>query len=185
MTKLDIWNAALALLPHDRPVLDAAEDTVEANRCRDNWDAARRAVLTAREWGWLVTESPGCCTGTWGEGWLYERPADAVRIIGLCTTDGRRIRADAVNCGLRALEPFAAVRYIPDEPDPERWPSPVRDAVVHELAARICPLFTDNPARSAELRQAAVAALEEAGKQDAMETAYDGSDPLVFVHARR
>ena len=77
------------------------------------------------------------------------------------------------------------VRYLPDEPDPEMWPIAVRDAVVAELAARISPVMTDNPARSAELRQNAMARLEEAGRQDAQETATDGGDPFWLVHARR
>lgn len=184
MTKLDIWKAALALLPHDRPDLAEEDGTVEAARCAEHWDAARRAVLTAREWGWLVVETPPCCGVGWGDMWMYERPADAIRIVGLCTSDGRRVKAEAVNGGLRAMEPFAAIRYLPDEEDPDRWPVAVQDAVVAELAARISPVLTDNPNRSAELRQTAIARLEEAGKQDAMETAYDGGDPLVLVHAR-
>lgn len=185
MTKLDIWNRALALLPHDRTVAAEDEDSVEAKRCAENWDAARRAVLTAREWGWLVQETPPCYGAGFGEAWWFERPADAILVIGLCAPDGRRLRADAVNGGLRALEPVAAIRYLPDEEDPERWPVGVLDAVSAELAARIAPVLTDNPTRSAELRRDAIAALEEAGRQDAQETAWDGGDPLVFVHARR
>lgn len=185
MTKLDIWNAALAMLPHDRSIATEDEESTEATRCRQHWDGARKAVLTAREWGWSAVETPACCGANATGGWFCFRPPDAIRVIGLYTPDGRRVASDPINGGLRAREPFTAVRYIPDEPDPDRWPPAVQEAVVAELAARIAPVLTDNPARSAELRQSALAAIEEAGHQDAQETAGDGGDPLVFVHARR
>lgn len=185
MTKLDIWNRALALLPHDRPVESEDEESTEALRCRQHWDVARKSVLTAREWGWAAQEAPACCGANATGGWFCFRPPEALLVIGLYTLDGRRVASDPVNGGLRAREPFTVVRYIQDEPDPDRWPPAFQEAVATELAARIAPVMTDNPARSAELRQAALAALEEAGHQDAQETAGDGGDPLVFVHARR
>lgn len=185
MTKLDLFNLALALIPHDIRVTDEDEETTEAIRCREHWDAARKSVLTAREWGWLVRETPACCGTVLGGGWMYDTPQDALLVLGLCAPDGRRIRADAVNGALRALEPYAAVRYLPDEPDPDAWPFAVQEAIVAEVAARICPVLTDNPTRSAQLRQEAVAKLEEAGRQDAQQTSFGGSDPLVFINARR
>lgn len=183
MTVLDIKKKALALLPHD-PELASASGSAEAAHLTEHWDAARKAVLTAREWGWLVRETPACCGVGFGEAFCYERPPDAIRVIGLCAPDGRRLKADAVNGGFRSPEPVYAIRYLPDSPDPNDWPPAVQDAVAAELAARIAPVITDNPSRSAELRRDAVAALEEAGRQDAQEVAYDGSDPNVFVHAR-
>ena len=186
MTKLDIWNRALAMLPHDIPVGTEDEDSTEALRCRQNYDAARKAVLTAREWGWLARETPACCGAALSGGaWLHEAPPDALLVLGLVAADGRRIKAQAVNGGLRALEPFAACRYLPDEEDPDAWPFAVQEAVVAELAARICPVLTDNPQRTQQLRVDAMARLEEAGRQDAQRTAYGGGDPLVFAHARR
>lgn len=188
MTALDVWNAALALLPHDRRVASADEESVEAMRCREHWDAARRHVLGAREWGWLVRETPPCassiCFGPGGG--VVERPADALRVLGLYDRAGNRIGADAVDGGLRPRSPYvAALRYLPDSENPDEWPAVARDAVVAELAARICPVLTDNERRSAELRSIAADRLSEAGRQDAQETATDGDDPLAFVHARR
>ena len=186
-TTLDLWNAALALLPHDRTVASEDEDSTEALRCRQHYDGARRAVLAARDWNWLAEETPACCHPHFtvaGAGYLVERPAGVLRVIGLVDGMGRRIRARAANGGLVALEPAAAVRYLRDEEDPEQWPRAVADAVAAELAARLCPVLTDNPARTAELQRLATARLEEAGMQDAQETAYGGGDPLRFAHAR-
>ena len=185
MTVLDLWNRALALLPHDIPIRAESEESTEATRCRQHWGAARKAVLTAREWSWLVEETPSCCGAALGGAWIHEPPPDALLVLGLCMPDGRRVKADAVNGGLRAMEPYAAVRYLRDEEDPEEWPFAVQEAVAAELAARICPVLTDNPQRSLQLQQEAMAKLEEAGRQDAMQTAYGGGDPLQFVHARR
>ena len=185
MTKLDIWNAALALLPHDIAIKWEDEVTTEAIRCRQHYDSARKSVLTAREWGWLVRETPSCCGAALGGAWFHERPADALLVLGLCAPDGRRVKADAVNGGLRSMEPYAAVRYLADDENPDEWPFAVQEAVIAELAARICPVLTDNPQRSMQLRQEAIAKLEEAGRQDAQQTAYGGGDPLKFVHARR
>jgi hypothetical protein len=185
MTKVQLYNRALALLPHDILVSEENEESTEAMRCRQHLDAARKSVLTAREWGWLVRETPACNGACWGGSWMYDSPSDALLVLGLCTPDGRRVRADAVNGGLRSLEPFAAVRYLPDSQNPDDWPFAVQEAVAVELAARICPVLTDNAQRSAQLRQEAVARLEEAGRQDAQQTSCGGGDPLVFVHARR
>lgn len=184
MTKLEIWKHALALLPHDRPDLAEEEGTVERLRCEQHWDAARRAVLSAREWNCLAVEEPACC-GANAFGSLFAmRPPNALVVLGLFDRSGRRVASEAINGGYRIKEPAAAIRYVPDDNEPDRWPAAVQDAVAAELAARIAPVMTDNPARSAQLRQDATARLEEAGRQDAMETAFGGEDPLVFVHAR-
>lgn len=185
MTRLDVWNRALALLPHDRRVASEDEESTEAERCREHWDAARRRVLTAREWGWAVRSAPACCGCAEIGRFFAMRPPEALLVVGLFDRSGRRIAAEAIDGGFRIREPASEIRYVPDEDDPEAWPFAVREAVAAELAARIAPVMTDNPQRAAQLRQDAVAALEEAGRQDAQETAWSGGDPLAFVHARR
>jgi hypothetical protein len=186
MDKIEIWNAALALLPHDRRIAAEDENSTEAQRCREQWDGARRAVLSAREWGWAVKGAPACC-GTYahGGGVFAMRPPEALIVTGLYDAWGHRVAADAVNGGFRARGPVAEIRYIEDDERTEDWPAAVQDALVAELAARIAPVLADNPQRATQLRQEAVGRLEEAGRQDAQETAWGGGDPLAFVHARR
>lgn len=184
MDKLAIWNKALALLPHDRRVAAENEGSLEAQRCAEHWDAARRAVLCAREWGWAMRSAPACCGASHYGGFFAMRPPEALIVYGLYDRTGRRVSSDAIDGGFRIKEPAFEIRYAEDENDPDRWPFAVQDAVAAELAARIAPVLTDNPQRSMQLRQDAMARLEEAGRQDAMETSYGGSDPLVFVHAR-
>lgn len=185
MTTLEIWNAALALLPHDRTVAAEDEDSTEALRCRQHWDAARRYVLGARDWNWLAREEPGCC-GAFG-GW--SRPAGALRIVGLVDPSGRRLRCRASDGMLFPVGPDAgravAVRYVPDCEDPALWPPSVAEAVAAELAARLAPVLTDNAQRESALMALAARRLEDAGESDANETAGDGGDPLAFARARR
>ena len=184
MTKLEIWNKALALLPHDRRVEAEDDGSLEAQRCAEHWDAARRSVLCSREWGWAAKSAPACCGAADIGGFFAMRPPEALFVLGLFDRTGRRVAAEAINSGFRIKEPASEIRYIEDEDDPDRWPFAFQDAVAAELAARIAPVMTDNPQRSVQLRQDAMARLEEASRQDATETAYGGSDPLVFVHAR-
>lgn len=184
MTKLDIWNHALAALPHDRQVGAEGDGSLEEKRCAEVWDAARRAVLTAREWGWAVMSAPACCGASAVGGFFAMRPPEALLVVGLFDRTGRRVAAEAINGGFRIQEPASEIRYIEDEEDPDVWPTAVQDAVVAEMAARLAPVMTDNPQRAMQLRQDAVARLEEAGRQDAQETAWSGGDPYRFVHAR-
>lgn len=187
MTKLEIWNAALALIPHDIRIADVDEDSTEAQRCREQWDGARRSVLSAREWHFLVRDSHECPGGWGATGGGFSRPDDALRVCGLVSPDGRRIPARSRNGLFYPAAPhcFAvALQYIPDSGAPEDWPDFVADAVVAELAARVAPVLAGNPQRSAELKQTAMARLEAAALANAEETAHDGGDPYFFVHAR-
>lgn len=184
MTKLAIWNRALATLPHDRKVEAEGEGSLEEQRCAEVWDAARRAVLTAREWGWAVKAAPACCGAAAIGGFFAMRPPEALLVLGFFDRSGRRVAAEAINGGFRIKEPAAEIRYIEDDGVVEMWPTAVQDALVAEMAARLAPVMTDNPQRAAQLRQDAIARLEEAGRQDAQETAWSGGDPYRFVHAR-
>ena len=184
MTKLAIWNRALTSLPHDRKVEAEDDGSLEAQRCAEVWDAARRAVLTAREWGWAVRSAPACCGAAAIGGFFAMRPPEALLVLGFFDRSGRRVAADAIDGGFRIKEPAAEIRYITDDGVVEMWPTAMQDALVAEMAARLAPVMTDNPQRSAQLRQEAIARLEEASRQDAQETAWSGEDPLQFVHAR-
>ena len=184
MTTLDIWNAALALLPHDRRVESEDEDSTEALRCRQHWDAARRAVLGAHDWGWLVRELPACGSEHGDGRRHFPRPARCLRVIGLFGPDGRRVEAEAVNGGFATRSPCASIRFLADEKLPERMPDTVQDALALALAARLSPVVTGNRARTRELEEAARAALDAARFSDAAETACHGTAGDTFLAAR-
>lgn len=190
MTKLEIWNRALALLPHDRRVASEDEQSTEALRCRDQWDAARVHCLAAHDWGWATRSmayGPGGNECAHGSGHVFARPPDALCVVGLFDRDGRRVRA-AVRDGLfRSDADAVEIRYIPDldtDDDIEAWPAWFAEAVCRELATRLAPTILGvQPNR--HLTDSAMLALSEAKRIDAGEVAWSGTDGKTFARARR
>lgn len=183
MTKLELWNYALALLPHDRTVESEDEDSTEALRCRQTWEAARLSVLASHDWGFL-TEELQIAGAQCDRGWLYLRPPRCVRVLGLFDRHGRRVRADALRGGFVTREPCASVRFVRDEPNPSRLPPLVQEALACELASRLAPVITGNRPKTAELVAAAREKLAVAWQADAEETAWHGTEGDTFLRAR-
>ncbi len=188
MTKLDIFNLALAQLPHDRSV-DSEEDTsTEAVRCTAEGEPAVVKVLSGHDWNFLTTQLPvvaGRLCALYGDGnYAYPRPAECLRVLGLYDASGRKLATYAVDGMFVAREPAAFVRYLRDVRDPDRWPPLVRTAVVMELARRLCPLITGDRRRSLDLQNAATVAFLEAVHADSHEVAGGGTDGRTYARAR-
>ena len=193
MTKLDIWNRALALLPHDRRVTEADDasqtPSTECHRCRDQWDAARQSVLAAHDWGWATRSmayGPGG-NDCHGNGHVFARPPDALRVVGLFGEDGRRVRARVRDGMFSSAAEAVEIRWIPDlgeKHDIEAWPPWFAEAVVWELARRIAPTITGAPPPT-HVADGAALALSEAKRIDAAEVAWSGTDGRTFARARR
>lgn len=177
MTKLEIWNRALALLPHDPKITSETETSKEAKACIDNWDDARNAVTYAHEWGWATESLPVC-------GHAVPRP-DAIRICGLFDRRGRRVKMRLQNGYISAEVPFAVLRYVPDVGDRlDEWPVWFTDAVVAELAYRISGGITGSVQQRNLLKGIAAERLAAAIKIDASETGWSGTDGRTFARAR-
>lgn len=189
MNKVDLWNKALALLPHDRRVEDGAEETIEAIRCRDHYDDARRRILAAHEWGWAVQATP-CCTGSLAfhrpgpTEYAWPRPDGVVRLVGLFGPDGRRVKAQSHGGFVFSDAPIASVRYIPDIEDLDEWPAWALDALAAELGQRIAPLITSNIAVERKLQAMAAERLAFAIRTDASEVRWNGTDGRTFARSR-
>lgn len=187
MTVLDIWNAALAMLPHDRRIADINEDSTEALRCRDAWDGARKAVITAAEWGCL-TRSQAVCGGCFAHSpmgmYEYPRPVGALRVIGLFDYKGRKLQAQAIDGKLVSRYHASFIKYIPDNEDTESWSSWFTDAVIAELAARIASTITGSMQQTKVLEQKAMVMLSTAKQIDAQEISYGGTDGRTYARAR-
>lgn len=188
MDKYDLWNRALAIIPHDRRVSADRPDTTEHLRCADAWDAARRHVLASHEWGWATRAMGHAHGGAHGADarFTFARPPDALRVVGLFDRDGRRVRADTCAGFFRASSPVVELRYIPDLGDDtvETWPPWFAEAVAYDLARRISPTIK-GMSNSRQLETDARAALEEAKRIDASEVAWSGTDGKTFARARR
>lgn len=191
MTKLDIWNRALAMLPHDRRVLSETEETTEALRCRDAWQASRDYLLATHDWGWAtraqfhVHGAAEACEGG-GRVWVFGRPPGALRVVGVFDGDGRRMRVSVANGVFRAERPAAEVRYIPvmDDSTIPTWPAWFCEAVAADLAIRIAGTILGKAAPR-HLESMATKALGEAVRIDAGEVAWSGTDGRTIARARR
>lgn len=191
ITVLDIWNRALAAIGHDRFIGNVDSPFIEAVHCRMEWDAARKSVLTAHRWGWLVLEVPICDgtettdTATGKTVYIYPRPSGALRIVSVTDEEGSRVNWKAVNAQIEAEVDPVKISYLPDAEDPDDWPATVQDAIVAELAARIAvPVRKD--ARTADnMRRTAIAALDLARQRDAQEEEYDGEPDTRYTDSRR
>lgn len=157
MTKLDIWNAALGMIGHDRqvtsvdPLVDAS---VEATRCRTFWDGARRLVFASRPWQWLAVEDAISATETGDDGvtHVFDKPDDMLRLIAARATDGTPVVCHPHATTLRSDADEMVIEYVADDDDPTWWPPLICDAVAAELAARIAIPMSGNFQMSNALR---------------------------------
>lgn len=185
MTKIDIWNKALAMLPHDRRVTAEDDGSTEALRCADAWDDARKAVICAANWGFLTTIMPVCKGSMCGSiGYRYPRPHDAVKIIGLWGLNGRKQKTIAAKGAFFSQCPAGSIRFISDSDDYDSWPNWFLDAVVAELAYRISGPITGSIQQTNLLQQKATLAIITAKDRDAKEIRHDGMDPDYISNSR-
>jgi hypothetical protein len=191
MTTLDLFNKALAAIGRKRFLSNVNSAFAEAVHCRREWDAARQAVLSAHEWGWLAQEMPLCqgTESTSSDGgvtvFLYPRPPAALRITAVMEETGKAVKWAAVNGQIQATVEAAIIRYLPDSDTPDDWPSAVQDAMVFELASRIAIPLEKNPNMLKGMKQLALAALATATGRDSSEVRYDGDTGNRYVNARR
>lgn len=186
MTKVDIWNKALALLPHDIRVQAEDDESTEAMRCREHWDDARRAVLSCHEWGWATEaiSTAGCQTTCGTNQYAYMRPY-SLRVVGTFDKDGRRAKCTVVNGKILTDIPIAEIRIIDDREDIADWPLWFTDVVTAELAARIAHPITGNPKIMESMLGIAAARLATAKTIDASEVAWSGTNGKTYADARR
>ena len=80
-TTLEICNEALGLIGAD-PIASLTEDSNEARWCNTQFARNKAALLSERAWSFaeaqLTLESP--TESAWKDGWLYDIPANVLRI---------------------------------------------------------------------------------------------------------
>lgn len=170
MTKIELWNAALGMIGHDRqvtsdnPLVDAS---VEASRCATFWEGARRHVFASRPWQWLAIEEALSADGTAENGvtFTFARPDDMVRLISCQAADGTPLICTVHGSKLFSDAEEIYIKYVGDDTDPTAWPPLIVDAVASELAARIAIPMTGNFDLSNSLRSLALDYVEQAEEQ--------------------
>lgn len=183
---VDIWNGALAMLPHDRRIESIDEDSTEALRMRDLWDRVRHQVITKHEWGWLTHATPMICGAHCNHAtnaFSYPYPQGAIRVIGLFDKDGRRVKCDVANHTIFSPASTASIRYLPDCTDVEKYPVWFADALVTALAENAAPLFHGASNNSRLVAQSNLR-LSEAIRIDSSEAQWSGTDGRTFAKAR-
>lgn len=175
MTVVDVFNAALATCGHDRQVVgDHAEEdsSVEAVRCRTFYDGARRMVFAFHDWQWLCQErtltqvdpiAPEAPNP--GPMYLVEKPDHLLRVLSVKGEDGTPLAYSVLQDGIHVDRETVVVRYVEDLLDPDAWPPLIQDAVVAELAARVCIPLTGNFELSNKIRQQSALLMRQAAGQ--------------------
>jgi hypothetical protein len=188
MTQLQIFNGALAALANDRYLSSTDSTFAEGVHLRREWDAARRMVLAAAEWGWLVEQTPYCDSLDQSTGkTVVPRPDGVLRIIGIVDRDGRALKARAAN-GMFHVDADGkpvAVRYLPDLDEPETWPFYIADAVIFTLAARVALPFKRDVNLAQALMNESLRAIIRAKSIDASEARASGTAGDKYVRARQ
>ncbi len=204
MDYTQICNLALGALGHDRAVEDYdgtapgdagappayADASTEAVRCRLFLPAALEETLGAHDWNWAAREVPVSLSHPAVGGWCrLERPADALRVVGVFLRGPREEKVDAKMAdGFLWARPApgraAFLRYVSCDVRPEGMPWWFRDALVHALAAKLAgPMFGDD-AKAANMAQLAARRLSAAVLADDAETAYPGARGNPLAEAR-
>lgn len=190
MTKLEIFNRALAEIGHDRTIPALDSTMTENQRCLLAWDGARISVLTAHEWNWLVAETPliegAVCTDDeshLGDN-FWSRPSGYLRLLAVVGEDNRRVDWSTANGLIYSKATAIKMRYIPDSPDPEDWPQQIADAVTYELAARISLPMSASGKTMVAMKQLSTASIAQAASHDAAEMRRGGSSGRKYADSR-
>lgn len=158
-TNLEVFNQALAMIGHDRSITALGGSTTEETRCNTFIAPARRTVLSFYPWEWLAADEdidPDVTDPVQsGPLYVFTKPTGCLRIMDVTDSTGMPVVYDVVGAKIKSDCDAITVRYIADDADPDNWPALILDAVVCELAARICVPFTGNFERSRELRKQA------------------------------
>jgi hypothetical protein len=191
MTKLEIFNRALAEIGHDRTIPAIDSTMTENQRCLLAWDGARIAVLTAAEWNWLVAETAltdgAICEDDEGHlgDYFWNRPADYLRLLAVVGEDSRRVDWSTANGLIYSKAPAVKMRYLPDSEDPEDWPQQIADAVTYELAARISLPMSASGKTMVAMKQLSAASIAQAMSHDSAEMRRAGSSGRKYADSRR
>lgn len=188
MTTLELWNLALGMIPHDKTILDEAETSTEAKRCRMFWLPSRVKVLSVHDWTFATRTidcSGGLHQGLTGSHWVFPKPHGAIKIIGVFDARGQQLEVYGRDDVLVSATPMAQLRYVADVPNPDDMPDLVQVAVAWELAAQIAPLITSGGIRLKQIAQQAAIALGDARQADSSAVEGGGVSPNFYAEARR
>ena len=134
-------------------------------------DLARTEVLTAHPWGFVTEEDR---TGS-GEAFdetdgeyrhAVDVPHDALTVLAVIGRHGEPCNWIRIADEIRATEPVAAIRYVRDEEDFEKWDPKVYRILVLKVASDVAKTVGGNAEEHSTLERMYRTALEEAKVRD-------------------
>ena len=134
-------------------------------------DLARTEVLSAHPWGFATDEDKT------GSGEVFDEaegeyrhavgiPEDALTLIEVLDRRGEPCRWIRIGDEIRATEPVAAIRYVRDEEDFEKWDPKVYRILVLKVASDVAKTVGGNAEEHSTLERMYRTALEEAKVRD-------------------
>ena len=176
LSKIDIFNSAL-LKVSKRYVSSVDDSTFEAKTCNTLWEPALRSVLACHNWSStikraqldLITLIPAC-----GYGYAYRLPNDCIKVVQAYRSDDHDdFDFEWVTEGSTILsdEEVVYIKYVAMPKNTEGMNSHFTEALIWNLAMRLCFPFTGDDNRERVLRQEyETVILPRAKAGDAMES---------------
>lgn len=187
MTKLEIWNAALAAIGHDRTIASESEDSAELLRCQQFWDLSRKTLLRAHPWAFAKQPyACGAAVQVRANSVAYPLP-QALRICGAEDASGRRVGVTLVS-GLAWVSSGTmaggVIWYVEDVEDTELFDAEFVQALIYALGERLAFPMTGKTGLTQTMHELYRRALGEARAIDANESRPVGADDDYLEKSR-
>lgn len=187
MTLVDIFNQAIVLCGSEAVLATVDDANKEARLCRLHYDTARRSCLQRHVWKFSTTrinlEQDTTEVPAFGFTARHLVPDNYIRIVKFnenfeekWTREGRYF--------LSYNASTIRIRYVFDEIVIEKWDPLFTDAVIADLARRICYALTQSNDRLEEINAAARIAIKHAKRADAIEQSQPEMEADEFVMGR-
>lgn len=187
MTLVDIFNQAIVLCGSEAVLATVDDANKEARLCRLHYDQTRRACLQRHVWKFSTTrvnlDQDTSETPPFGFTARHLLPDNYIRMVQFNENwDEKWTREGRYLLSYNAAQ--IKLRYVFDEILIEKWDPLFADALVAELADRICYALTQSNDRKADAEMQARIAIKHAKRADAIEQAIQIIQAEEFVMGR-
>lgn len=170
LTQTDIANMALGLLT-EAPIDSLDEDSRPARMLNLHFETTREAELGKREWVFarMSADVAGALTGDAEWPYVYEMPADALRILPPLV-NGCEVpwRQEGSQLYMAESGP-SRIRYIANLIDPNDWPAIFTEVLAAALALKVAHSITGKASMIEVARQVYGQAVSRAAQLNAVQ----------------
>lgn len=143
-TEIQVYKAAALGVGSETEITSPTDPRPLAKKIRAAWDLNRRAAIREGSWNFATRRASIAALTTappFGYTWMFELPADFLRLIEVHGTDTRhlteadyRIEGRAILCSRAAPLP---IRYLADVAEPALWDDAFAAAFGQRIACEI------------------------------------------------